>query len=187
LTSWESAIKKARLCGFELSFKFFFQNALDRVNTTFVNSAVFLLFLFPSLCHATIGDTLDQCTARWGRPIDKDRASLIASINAPPVDAVTYKYFSKDGRSYVVGFLNGADCFECIQKDGAAKFTDTEIADVLKEESSGLEWKRDSDASPLWQRSDAVNFSNDPNTRITISSQPLIRLMLEKAGLHVDN
>ena len=123
-----------------------------RTHITVVAALFFVLI--PPLCHARLGDTMEQCVARWG-----------AGNSSPPphgvemVVSVTFQTFFKYGFTFHVGFMNGVVCYEEIKKDVEPNLTGDDVTAILNAESASQQWTKQSqqtDDVDAWQRSDGA-------------------------------
>jgi hypothetical protein len=127
--------------------------------------------LSASLCQARLGDTKDQCIARWGQPLPTP------DFPPPGYEAdtfTTFSTFAKDGYHIVVGFNNGAVGVEMISKQVGGDLSDTEKAGILGADSAGLAWVKSTaiSATEDWTRNDGALASYAPFTHVlTIKSK----------------
>jgi hypothetical protein len=100
-------------------------------------AAVALSFAFgASVCHAKIGDTLEQCIANYGQPLKSKNQTW-------PVGSTAY-LFKKDNWIINLVIFNGIVGYETISKRDKSDFTAAEIKALLDSESDGLSWTKKS-------------------------------------------
>jgi len=93
--------------------------------------------LTPSVCQARLGETMEQCVARYGqRDLMQD--------TTPPSNVVgdSIADFKKDDYNIIVTFLHGVVGSEMILKKDNSDFSDTEIKMFLDSESGGSSWNK---------------------------------------------
>jgi hypothetical protein len=113
--------------------------------------AVALSFvLTTSVCQARLGETEDQCIARWGQPVSKDHPI------PPGMIGDSLMVFQKGRFSVDVLFLNGVVAFEIISDVDNWALSDVAKQTLLDSESDGLTWNRQGNpnVSEMYTRSD---------------------------------
>jgi hypothetical protein len=128
------------------------------MKTTILIAVALCFVLTPSVCQARLGDSYEQCIARWGRSATVDIQGIIPP-ESKGVSNITFKVFSKDNYQFFVGFLNGVVCYERISKYPSVKFTVDELSAILNAETAGLQWTSDPNSdpnNPLWVRTDGA-------------------------------
>src|SRR5271170_961401 len=79
--------------------------------------------LTASVCQARLGETMDQCVARWGQPVPS------TDFPPPGYEAdrfATFATFKKGDYHIIVGFLNGVVGVEIIAKQEGSELSDNE-------------------------------------------------------------
>src|SRR5271170_7550617 len=79
--------------------------------------------LTASVCQARLGETMDQCVARWGQPVPSPDFPL------PGYEGdsfATFATFKKGDYHIIVGFLNKVVGVEIIAKQEGSELSDNE-------------------------------------------------------------
>ncbi|MCE0498777.1 MAG: hypothetical protein LV481_12610 [Methylacidiphilales bacterium] len=137
---------------------------------------LFTLSLLLSLSMATsawarLGETMDQCVARWGQPVPS------ADFPPPGYEGdgfANFATFQKGDYHIIVGFLNGVVAVEIITKQESSDLSDNEKAAILEADSAGLAWIKSTTpgANEIWTRNDGAIASYDTfNHGMTIKSK----------------
>lgn len=92
--------------------------------------------LTPTICQARLGDTYEQCVARWGQPMPGGDSPQTGSATDTEV------LFENGGYIITVLFLHGIVGEEAIFKVDKSSLSDTEKKTLLDSESAGSTWKR---------------------------------------------
>jgi len=118
-----------------------------------------------STASARIGETLEQCVARYGAP-DSGPKPAEGGLSAS-----TY-YFVKSGRDIQITFYDGKAVELLVHRRDGKVFSDSEVETMLSENKS-LGWVENSSPSPhhrIWTTSDAkrqaflsLNYNDMPN------------------------
>jgi hypothetical protein len=93
-------------------------------------AVAFMLSALP--CQARLGETLDQCIARYGQPV----------YNGPDPQGVGEgtTRFEKNGYLICVFFLKGIVAFEMFYKHGDDYYSNDEKDAILQADSAGGKW-----------------------------------------------
>ena len=103
-------------------------------------AALALLLFLPLVCQARIGETLDQCVQRYGKPVPKPIQ----------IDNDDSYLFQKDGYSIIVSFLQGRAYGITYGRRGKTPLREDEITNFLQKNGGSRKWlKASSDNTPL--------------------------------------
>jgi hypothetical protein len=107
--------------------------------------------LTASVCQARLGETKDQCIARYGQA---------AAAETPTGGQIGDEkvYFRVKDTYIVVIFVNGVSAWEDFSV-GLAQLPDDQIATILESESGGMHWKKDDNVKTPdvgWTREDGA-------------------------------
>jgi hypothetical protein len=86
--------------------------------------------------RANLGETLAQCTARYGPPTTEKVTDSDPTRPAGKMNLI----FKANGCMIIIAFLHGIAGTEGFIKIDQTDFTDRELADLLRAESDGLGW-----------------------------------------------
>ena len=103
------------------------------MRTPIVVSVAFSL-LSQSVCQARIGDTMDQCIARYGQPVPAKK------ISVPIRFRLAWITFQNNGYDIKVIFVNGISQVECVSKSNSSALSDNEKDKILQTNSKGWAW-----------------------------------------------
>jgi hypothetical protein len=117
----------------------------------------FALSIVP--CRAELGETMDQCIARYGQPVPQD-----TTPPGLPGKSVTFK---KNGYVIMVAFLKGIAGFETIFKEDESELSDKEIEAILQADVAGGKWGKPEQlnlphAKEMWSRDDGATAVYEP-------------------------
>lgn len=114
-------------------------------------TVLFIAFFTALPSHARLGETEDQCIARYGTP------TQVANPGADgTIDNYRTLYFSKGDYSISAAFLNGHCGVFAIQKSDKSDLSSNEIQILLDANSDGHTWKKSDEISvdQNWIRDD---------------------------------
>jgi hypothetical protein len=108
--------------------------------------AVAIVLGFGSVALARIGQTEEQVSALFGKPIDAGK---------PDKDGVTTNMYKNPSGEYhaLVQFLKGHSIAEAYSRVDSGKLSEKEMSVFLQGNSGGKEWKKDP-SKLAWERSD---------------------------------
>lgn len=118
---------------------------------------VFGFLLTSSVCQARLGETMDQCIARYGKP-----PPLPDGVSLPPDSGFDSEaVFYKDGITIIAFFSNGVVVAEGILKRDQSAMSDTEKQTLLNSESAGSTWQitNETNAGVIYKRADDNAFA----------------------------
>jgi hypothetical protein len=100
--------------------------------------------------NARLGETLEQCVARYGNPVTP--MDVADSSGGKKGQAI----FEKNGYSIAIAFLGGISESEMFSKDDKSAFTDTEKDTILNANAENLRWSLSTEPSvnDNWIRED---------------------------------
>jgi hypothetical protein len=112
---------------------------------------VFVMSVFP--CHARLGETWDQCVARYDSPIADAHAG----------NDQIYAKFATKGFFIEVVFLGGISESETFYKFDDSSVNEGEVQRLLEANAGTGKWTRSKEPSvdPLWVRDDGAIASYD--------------------------
>lgn len=119
-------------------------------------------------CHARIGETYDQCVARYGEPINSQKTGA-AGIGSG------FTGFKKNGYLIAVIFFKDVVSYEFYCKADNSDLSQDEKETLLTAESNGLQWTKDqsSDAfQVVWRRSDGTLASDKAGSPMLSFTSP---------------
>src|ERR1700690_1327563 len=120
---------------------------------------VFALSIVP--CHAELGETMDQCIARYGQPVPQ--------VTTPPGLPGKSVSFKKNGYVIMVAFLKGIAGFETIFKEDESELSDKEIEAILQADNAGGKWGKPEQINSKnergWSREDGATAVYEPSKR----------------------
>jgi len=118
-------------------------------------------------CRANLGDTMDQCVARYGPSSPSTGVSDPAKTGAPAA------LFSHDGYDVEVYLLHGVVECEYITKTDKSFFSDADKKKVVASESAAGKW-----ANPVTDRGQTIWMRSDGASIFTFNQDsPLIMAM----------
>ncbi len=139
--------------------------------------ALFLLSLTLLPARANLGETVEQCIARYGRPIGYTEAS-----GANPFGTVA---FSAAGYTLIVFLLNNKEVGARVSKQDKSVFSDTEMTNIMGADGGGSAWTSSTspDATTLtWTRADKATALYDKDKHVLIFTSPEMAAALHSGG-----
>src|ERR1700733_6596016 len=125
-------------------------------------------------CRANLGDTIDECIARYGQRLPP------SGVADPGKTGAEAALFTHDGYNFEVYLLNGVVGCESISKADNSLLSDEDKEKIVKMESAGGNWAKPVSAHGqiIWMRSDGgAIFSYISDTPlILVMSQSYIQL-----------
>jgi hypothetical protein len=133
----------------------------------------FGLLLLPA--RANLGETVEQCVARYGHPIGYSEASAKS-----PFGTVA---FSATGYTLIVFLLNTREVGARVSKQDKSAFTDGEMATIMNADAGATAWTLTPSTDPTclqWARADhaTVLYDKDKHVLIFTSAEMLAALHL---------
>ena len=109
--------------------------------------AAALVIALSDQAFARLGNTEDQVSALFGKPIDPGK---------PDSDGITTHMYKNPTGEYlaVVQFLKGHSVAEAYSRVDKRKLSEKELSIFLEGNSAGKEWKKDPGGKFAWERSD---------------------------------
>jgi hypothetical protein len=116
-----------------------------------------LTILLPAVAHARLGETEDQCVARYGAVFARTTADEFGM-------ALPMLVFLKNGYKLGVVLLDGKAGLTLISKSDDTDFSDNEVELLLTADSAGQKWAKQSVISvkEVWLRDDGAKAQHDP-------------------------
>ena len=127
------------------------------MRTTILIAVALCIVLTPTVCQARLGETMDQCIARYGKP-----PPLPDGVSLPPDSGVDSEaVFYRDGITIMAFFSNGVVVSEGILKTDQSVMSDTEKQTLLNSESAGSTWKKtdETNVGVIYKRADGNAFA----------------------------
>ena len=130
--------------------------------------AIILFSLLTIPLRANLGETVEQCVARYGRPIGYSEAS-----SKSPFGTVV---FTATGYTLIVFLINNKEVGARVSKLDKSAFTDAEMQTILGADSAGSPWTPAASADPAclrWTRGDkaAVLYDKEKHMLIFTSEE----------------
>jgi len=109
--------------------------------------AAALVIALSDQAFARLGNTEDQVSALFGKPIDPGK---------PDSDGITTNMYKNPTGEYlaVVQFLKGHSVAEAYSRVDSRKLSEKELSIFLEGNSAAKEWKKDPGGKFAWERSD---------------------------------
>lgn len=137
-------------------------------------AVVVFLFSFTILpSHANLGETIAQCVARYGKPVNFTEASA-----KTPFGTVT---FVAAGYGLTIFVANGKEVGARVTKVDKSPLSDTDLQNIMAAESGPSAWTPTKSKDPTcleWTRSDKAEALYDKEKHMLIfTSQEMARIM----------
>ncbi len=134
-----------------------------------------LLFLVLTLpVRANLGETVEQCVARYGRPIGYSEANAQSPFGTVVFAAAGYKL--------TVFLIGTTEVGARIVKDEGGAFTDTEQQNILAADSDGTPWNPTTSDDPTclcWTRGDKATALYDKQKHTLLFSSTAMAAALK--------
>ena len=115
---------------------------------------VAFLLLSQSVCQARLGDTMEQCVARYGQPVPAKDNSIPGGFR------LAWITFQKNGYFIKSIFVNGIVGAECVFKSDSSALSEQEKNKILHADSKGWAWGK-ATGRENWVRTDGAIASYD--------------------------
>jgi hypothetical protein len=115
---------------------------------------LFALSTIPS--RANLGETVEQCVARYGRPLGFSEASKTSPFGT--------LVFTASGYTLVVFLINTKEVGARVTKLDKSAFTDAEMQNIMSADSTGTPWTPTTSDDPTclqWIRADKATVLYD--------------------------
>jgi hypothetical protein len=123
-----------------------------------------LLFCFLTLpLRANLGETVEQCVVRYGKPIHYTEAD--------PKDPFGTLIFTAGGYTLIVFLANSREVGARVSKLDKSAFTDGEMKDIMGADSGGGAWAPATSIDPTcleWTRTDKATVLYDKDRHMLI-------------------
>jgi hypothetical protein len=126
-------------------------------------SAIILLFLLTIPLRANLGETVEQCVKRYGKPIGYSEASAKS-----PFGTVV---FTATGYTLIVFLINDKEVGARVSKLDKSAFTDAEMKTIMGADLAGSEWTSAPSDDPTclqWTRGDKATVLYDKEKHMLI-------------------
>ena len=130
--------------------------------------AVFGLLILALPLHANLGDTVADCTKRYGKFYNFTEANAQTPFGT--IDFIAGPY------EMIVFLYNGVEVGARVDKKDKSAFTPAEIQTILNADAP-TPWvpaPRDDPNSPQWTRSDKASVTYDTNNKMIIFTTPVM-------------
>ena len=130
-----------------------------------IRSAIILFSLLTVPLRANLGETVEQCVARYGRPVGFSEAS-----DKSPFGTLI---FTSAGYSLVVFLINTKEVGARVSKVDKSSFTDAETQNILAADSAGGAWTPTTSDDPTclrWSRADKATVLYDKEKHVLLFS-----------------
>ena len=124
---------------------------------------VFFFCLFVIPLRANLGETVEQCVARYGVPIGYSEAN--------PKSPFGTVAFAAGGYTLVVFVLNNHEVGARVSKQNKSAFSDAELKTIMAADAGGSSWTSTTSPDPTcisWTRSDRANVLYDKDKHVLI-------------------
>ena len=125
--------------------------------------AIFFLLLLTLPVHANLGETVEQCVARYGRPIGYSEAN-----RQFPFGTVA---FTATGYTLIVFLLRNHEVGARVSKQDKSAFSETELNNIMAADSNNSPWATMKSPDPTclqWTRSDQATVLYDKDKHVLI-------------------
>jgi len=130
----------------------------------FFRAALILLSLLTIPVRANLGETVQQCVARYGKPVHYTEADPAKS----PFGTIT---FTDGGYALTVFVLNNTEVGARIFKIDKSAFTNDEMQAIMGADTTGAQWTSVTSTDPAclqWSRSDKATVLYDKDKKMLI-------------------
>ena len=130
-------------------------------------SAIILFSLLTIPVRANLGETVEQCVARYGRPVGFSEASAKFPFGT--------LVFSATGYTLIVFLIKDKEVGARISKQDKSAFTDTEMQNILAADQAASAWTPTTSDDPnsiRWIRGDKATALYDKDKRVLIFTLP---------------
>ena len=128
-----------------------------------LRAAILFLIVFTLPVRANLGETVEQCVARYGRPVGFSEAN--------PKFPFGTVVFSATGYTLVVFLLKNHEVGARVSKQDKTAFTDTEMKNIMGADSDGSPWTVTASSDPAclqWSRADQATVLYDKDKHVLI-------------------
>ena len=125
--------------------------------------AIILFSLLTIPLRANLGETVEQCVARYGKPIGYSEAGTKS-----PFGTVA---FTATGYTLIVFLINNKEVGARVSKLDKSAFTDAEMQTIMGADSAGSSWTPTSSDDPTclrWTRGDKATLLYDKEKHMLI-------------------
>jgi hypothetical protein len=140
--------------------------------------AIVLLSLMLLPARANLGETVQQCVARYGRPIGYSEAE--------PKNPFGTVAFSATGYTLIIFLLNNKEVGARVSKQDKSAFTDAEMKTIMGADLGGSQWNSVASPDPTsltWERGDKATVLYDKDKHVLIfSSQEMVAAIHNSSG-----
>jgi hypothetical protein len=136
-----------------------------------LRSAVILFSLLTIPLRANLGETVQQCVVRYGKPVGYSEASAKVPFGTLVFTAANY--------ALIVFLINNKEVGARVSKMDKSAFTDAEMKNIMDADTAGSAWTptaSDDPTSLRWIRSDKATVLYDKAKHMLIfTSQDMVK------------
>jgi hypothetical protein len=132
-------------------------------------NVVLILVLLTLPARANLGETVEQCVKRYGKPVAFSEAT-----DKFPFGTIV---FTATGYTLVVFLLNNAEVGARVSKVDKTAFTDAEIQNIMGADSNGTPWTSTTSVDPTtlqWTRNDKATVLYDKSKYMLIFTSQIM-------------
>lgn len=128
-----------------------------------LRSTIIFFSLLTIPLRANLGDTVEQCVARYGKPVGYSEASAKSPFGT--------LVFTATGYTLIVFLINNKEVGARVSKVDKSAFTDAEMQTIMGADSVGSPWASIPSDDPVclrWARSDKATVLYDKEKHVLI-------------------
>jgi hypothetical protein len=128
-----------------------------------LRSAIIFLALLTLPLRANLGETVEQCVSRYGRPVGFSEAN--------PKFPFGTVAFSATGYTLIIFLLKNHEVGARVSKQDKSAFTDTELKNIMGADSNASPWAVTASNDPAclqWTRADQATVLYDKDKHVLI-------------------
>jgi hypothetical protein len=128
-----------------------------------LRSAIIFFVLLTIPLRANLGETVEQCVKRYGKPIGFSEAGAKSPFGT--------LVFTATGYTLIIFLLDNKEAGARVSKLDKSAFTDAEIQNIMGADSDGSPWTPAASADPTclqWTRGDKATVLYDKEKRMLI-------------------
>lgn len=126
--------------------------------------------------RANLGETVEQCVARYGRPVGFSEANAHS-----PFGTVA---FSAAGYTLIIFLLNNHEVGARVSKQDKSAFADAELKNIMGADAGGSQWTPGPSPDPAtltWSRGDKATVLYDKEKHVLIFTSPEMAAAIHSA------
>jgi len=138
-----------------------------------LRSVIIFFTLLTIPLRANLGDTVEQCVKRYGRPVGLSEASA-----KTPFGTLA---FAAAGYTLIVFLVNNKEVGARVSKADKSAFTDVEMQNIMNADANGTPWAPVPSTDPTcltWSRDDKATVLYDKQKHMLIlTSQEMVKAL----------